>query len=330
MSDDFGGPQMWIDNHAKRTVHDDIHNIDPNIRCVGEEATELEWAGSKDVSEGEVVAVLDVLDGSVPYQIAGVGWNVVIMVYVSMNGRLKLVGVVISDCRRAVYTANLLTREATVQYNGSTSVLTNPDRKLGAANPWMLSAVAASGQDAKLLGPLRRERGGWGYRPKPHGGKVDWDPQPSICTLGGNPLAVHMSVGGLAYLVQSRWTTVFDAAALVFMLLQPGQFEFYTLSSQHPREIGSRHPQPVSADTILAMFDDVNPPPTTTAGQARSGRGTYRPIEPLLVTRSGDHDLIGAGFDSPDDPHYPDHTPGERVVHRLVAELRFHFKRQQL
>lgn len=335
-SEQYGAMQIRADQEATGYINRVLSERLPEVLTAGEESPDIDWARLRWMYDGDVLILMDPLDGSIPYSVTGQNWAVVLMRYEKIDGTLTATGVTISTPNGKVFSGDLVDRTATVttvttiaadddsSLFGSlrSSVVTEELHDVSRPRPvsdrWTLATVALKGSARKRVAELfRTGRGGWGLPPIPSAdGNDTQDPPFFVNVFGGNPALVEMAEGGVRYVVLSDWQTVYDAAGLLMLALQPGRFNYWRLDNPG----NDFHPKPVSMteDEVIALFHDVHAP--NLAGGKVHGAGTFRPIPPMLVTEADG----GAGGDTAYPyPHDPSFSAGETVTERLLDALMY-------
>lgn len=317
-SDSFGGPQMFIDVAMHEHLVTAINRRLPSVPVVGEESKDPEWSHLPNLLPGDLVVIIDPVDGSVPFQVTGANYSIVTVLCHEVTtsdptdeGHLEVIGAVLADPLGCVFILDLVEMSLILQRTsgGDTQrrLLSDPAQPLAPANPWVVASVAVSPNGRRRIAPLFRTSRGWGMPPQKHGGTVRADPAASVVTLGGNPAACHMATGGLGFLVFAEWSTVFDAIGLLLLAVQPNRFEFTRLDTG----------QPITSNDLINLFHDIHRPPPP--GRRTYGPGTYKPIPPILAVRAGSAPVHLAPGELPNGPN-------ETVADRIASALVWSFK----
>lgn len=283
-----GDPQITADRYAHDRVLELVEESlgDVVTFVVGEESTEAEWDQAMAGAVGDLLLIIDPIDGSSLLQTTGTNWSVNFILYQITELGLDPKIAVCATQGNEVLTADLVT--TTVRYRRRSHARVLADFR-ETSRPWSVAVVGTAGQARESVAPLFRTDGGWGLPRKFHGGVVDDDPSFDVLTVGGAPVMMNYPLGELCFLVIPVWQTVYDAAPLLALAL---------LNKTSFTRIDTK--KTMTAAEVIESFRTFGRPGTPNA----------KPIPPMLLCRRDIDDSVeGARANLLDELHRCYHNP---------------------
>lgn len=225
----------------------------------GEEGSADRWAEVRNLAKGRYALLDDPVDGTINLKCMRVGWSSNFVLVQSLGGGdFRPIAVVVTIATGETLVCDILkVRSRFISPTGVSRDIESGQQKVEQGT---VALVASRGRSRKVASKLFDPDADWSLPPKAYGGGTDPSPALEIFTLGGAPAMAAWHKLQLAYLVVPSPQTVYDACALVSIMMSRGSTYFVA-------ETG----EAATLDEVINWMGTITGPDGATAKPVKAG-----------------------------------------------------------